>query len=79
MPGAQSYASVEQNSILFVTHTLRPYIEKIEWSYSRLLPEQAFLKFNVDGLLRGDFNSRISAYATGLQSGFMSINDVRRI
>jgi HK97 family phage portal protein len=79
VPGAQSYASVEQNSILFVTHTLRPYIEKLEWSYSRLLPEQAFLKFNVDGLLRGDFNSRIAAYATGLQSGFMSINDVRRI
>lgn len=79
VPGTQSYASVEQNAIQFVTHTLRPYIEKIEWSYSRLLPEQAFLKFNVDGLLRGDFNSRITAYATGLQSGFMSINDVRRI
>jgi HK97 family phage portal protein len=79
VPGTQSYASVEQNAIQFVTHTLRPYIEKIEWSYSRLLPEQAFLKFNVDGLLRGDFNSRITAYATGMQSGFMSINDVRRI
>jgi HK97 family phage portal protein len=79
VPGTQSYASVEQNAIQFVTHTLRPFIEKIEWSYSRLLPEQAFLKFNVDGLLRGDFNSRITAYATGMQSGFMSINDVRRI
>jgi len=79
VPGSQSYSSVEQSAIQFVQHTLRPYIEKLEWSYSRLLPEQAFLKFNVDGLLRGDFNSRISAYATGLQSGFMSINDVRRI
>jgi len=79
VPGAASYASVEMNAIQFVTHTLRPFIEKIEWSYSRLLPEQAFLKFNVDGLLRGDFNSRITAYSVGLQSGFMSINDVRRI
>lgn len=79
VPGAASFASVEMNAIQFVTHTLRPYIEKIEWSYSRLLPEQAFLKFNVDGLLRGDFNSRITAYSVGLQSGFMSINDVRRI
>jgi hypothetical protein len=51
----------------------------MEWSYSRLLPDQAFLKFNVDGLLRGDFNSRISAYSVGLQSGFMSVNDVRRL
>ena len=79
VPGASSYSSIEQSGIQFVQHCLRPYIEKLEWSYSRLLPEQAFLKFNVDGLLRGDFNSRISAYATGLQSGFMSINDVRRI
>lgn len=79
VPGTQSYASVEQNAIQFVTHTLRPYIEKLEWAYSKLLPSQAFLKFNVDGLLRGDFNSRIQAYATGLQSGFMSINDVRKL
>jgi HK97 family phage portal protein len=79
VPGTQSYASVEQNAIQFVTHTLRPYIEKLEWSYSRLLPDQAFLAFNTNGLLRGDFNSRISAYATGLQSGFMSVNDVRRL
>ena len=79
VPGAQSYASTEQNAIQFVTHTLRPYIEKLEWAYSRLLPVEAFLAFNTNGLLRGDFNSRISAYATGLQSGFMSVNDVRRL
>ena len=79
IPGTQSYASVEQNAIQFVTHTLRPYLEKLEWSYSKLLPVEAFIKFNIDGLLRGDFNSRITAYATGLNTGFMSINDVRRL
>lgn len=79
VPGTQSYSSVEQNAIQFVTHTLRPYIEKLEWAYSRLLPVEAFLAFNTNGLLRGDFNSRITAYATGLQSGFMSVNDVRKL
>ena len=77
-PGAMSYASVEQNSINFVTHTLRPYIEKIEFAYSTLLPTEAFLKFNVDGLLRGDFTTRIQGYSIGLQAGFYSVNDVRR-
>jgi len=77
-PGAMSYASVEQNSINFVTHTLRPYIEKIEYAYSTLLPTEAFLKFNVDGLLRGDFTTRIQGYSLGLQAGFYSVNDVRR-
>lgn len=77
-PGAMSYASVEQNNINFVVHTLRPYISKLEDAYSRLLPEEAFLKFNVDGLLRGDYQTRISGYSTGLQAGFYSVNDVRR-
>ena len=79
VPGSQSYSSVEQSAIQFVQHCLRPYAEKVEWAYSRLLPVEAFLKFNFDGLLRGDFNSRITAYSTGLQSGFMSVNDVRRL
>jgi hypothetical protein len=41
--------------------------------------ENAFIKFNLDGLLRADINSRMSAYSTGLQSGFLTINDVRRL
>ena len=77
-PGAMSYASVEQNNINFVVHTLRPYIEKIESAYSTLLPTEAFLKFNVDGLLRGDYTTRIQGYSIGLQAGFYSVNDVRR-
>lgn len=77
-PGAMSYASVEANAIQFVTHTLRPYVAKMEEAYSTLLPSEAFLKFNVDGLLRGDFTTRIQGYSVGLQSGFYSVNDVRR-
>jgi HK97 family phage portal protein len=78
-PGAMSYASVEQNGIHFVQHTLRPYIVKIEDAYQRVLPNDAFIKFNVDGLLRGDSSSRFAAYSTGLQSGFLSVNDIHRL
>ena len=77
-PGAMSYASVEQNSINFVTHTLRPYIAKIEDAYSALLPDSAFIRFNVDGLLRGDFATRMNGYSIGSQAGFYSVNDIRR-
>lgn len=76
--GAMSYASVEQNNINFVVHTLRPYISKLEDAYSTLLPNESFMKFNVDGLLRGDYTTRIQGYSIGLQSGFYSVNDVRR-
>jgi hypothetical protein len=78
-PGAMSYASVEQNGIQFVQHTLRPYIVKIEDAYSALLPGIAFLKFNVDALQRGDQESRYAAHASALVNGWASINDIRRI
>jgi HK97 family phage portal protein len=84
LPGTNSYASVEQNNLAWVTHGLRPIIAKIEGALSPLLAlspsgQNAFLRFNIDGLLRADINSRMSAYSIGLQSGFLTINDVRRL
>ena len=80
IPGTASYASVEQNNLQFISHTLRPILEKIEWSYSKLLPTPAaFIKFNFNALLRGDLQSRMNAYSVGTQAGFMSVNDVRRL
>jgi HK97 family phage portal protein len=80
IPGTASYASVEQNNLQFISHTLRPILEKIEWSYSKLLPTPAaFIKFNFNALLRGDLQSRMTAYSVGTQAGFMSVNDVRRL
>lgn len=84
LPGTNSYASVEQNNLAWVTHCLRPIVQKIEGALSPLMArypggEQAFLRFNLDGLLRADINSRMTAFSTGLQSGFLTINDVRRL
>lgn len=76
--GAMSQASVEQQHIQFVTITLRPYVHKLEEAFSRLLPGEGFLRFNMDGLLRGDLQSRYTAYSVGTQAGFLSINDIRR-
>lgn len=76
--GVNGYASVEQNGIHYVQHTLRPYITKIEVGYNRLLFGGAFLKFNVDGLLRGDIATRYAAYSTGIQAGYLNINDIHR-
>jgi HK97 family phage portal protein len=77
--GAQSYNSNEQNAIAFVTHTLRPWIVKLEDAFSALLPNKAYIDFNVSELLRGDFATRVAGYSTALQSGWMTINEVRKI
>jgi HK97 family phage portal protein len=82
--GTSSYASVEQTNLAWVTHGLRPIIQKIEGAMSPLMArtpggENAFIKFNLDGLLRADISSRTAAYANGIQSGYLTINDVRRL
>jgi hypothetical protein len=76
--GSQSYNSNEQNAISFVTHTLRPWLAKLEDAFSSLLPDTAYLAFSTDDLLRGDYATRIEGYAKLLQNGVMSANEVRR-
>ena len=84
LPGTTSYASVEQMNLAWITHGLRPIVGKIEGALSPLLNrypggETAFIKFNIDGLARADLQARTAAYSTMLQSGAMSINEVRAL
>ena len=84
LPGTTSFASVEQMNLSWITHGLRPIVGKIEGALSPLLRrvpggETAFIKFNLDGLARADLQARTAAYSTMLQSGAMSINEVRSL
>jgi HK97 family phage portal protein len=79
VPGTASYASVEQNNLQFVSMTLRPLAEKVEAAFSRLLPGDAFIKFQFADLLRADLTSRVQSYSVGTQAGFYSTNDIRRL
>lgn len=79
-----SFSNIEQQSLEFVKYTLDPWVSRWEQSMMRSLltaeeKKQYFVKFNVDGLLRGDYASRMSGYAVGIQNGFMSPNDVRSL
>ena len=79
-----SFSNIEQQSLEFVTYTLDPWVCRWEQAIKRTLfsPEekkQYFVKFNVDGLLRGDYESRMNGYAVGRQNGWMSANDIRRL
>ena len=79
-----SFSNIEQQSLEFVKYTLDPWVSRWEQSMARSLmtPEekkQYFVKFNVDGLLRGDYQSRMNGYAVGRQNGWMSANDIREL
>ncbi len=79
-----SFSNIEQQSLEFVKYTLDPWVSRWEQSMRRALlrPEEKaeyFFKFNVDGLLRGDYQSRMNGYATARQNGWMSANDIREL
>lgn len=79
-----SFSNIEQQSLEFVKYTLDPWVMRWEQSIQRSLltadeKKRYFVKFNLEGLLRGDYASRMSGYATARQNGWMSANDIREL
>jgi HK97 family phage portal protein len=79
-----SFSNIEQQSLEFVKYTLDPWVVRWEQAMHQalLLPSEKpalFFKFNVDGLLRGDYQSRMNGYAVGRQNGWLSANDIREL
>lgn len=79
-----SFSNIEQQSLEFVKYTLDPWVVRWEQSIQRTLlaseeKKNYFVKFNVEGLLRGDYQSRMNGYAIGRQNGWMSANDIREL
>ena len=79
-----SFSNIEQQSLEFVKYTVGPWVARWEQSLSQalLLPSEKTrytIKYNLDGLLRGDYESRMNGYAVGRQNGWLSANDIREL
>ena len=79
-----SFSNIEQQSLEFVKYTLDPWIIRWEQSMMRVLlshddKKDYFIKFNLEGLLRGDYQSRMNGYSIARQNGWMSANDIREL
>ena len=79
-----SFNNIEQQSLEFVKYTLEPWVVRWEQTIHRTLLSQEekktyFAKFNLEGLLRGDYKSRMDGYAIARQNGWMSANDIREL
>lgn len=79
-----TFSNIEHQSIEFVVHTIRPWLVRWEQAINTKLFSEAerrvyFAEFLVDGLLRGDIESRYRAYAIGRQNGWLSANDIREL
>ena len=79
-----TFSNIEHQSLEFAKYTIRPWVARIEQSMNRALFTEAekkkyYVELNIDGLLRGDYKSRMEGYAVGINNGFLSPNDVRRM
>lgn len=79
-----TFNNIEHQGISYVQYTLMPWLERFEQAIIKDVlieqeQEEYFPKFNVDGLLRGDYKSRMEGYAVGFSNGFLSPNDIRKL
>ena len=79
-----TFSNIEHQSISFGVHTIRPWLVRMEQSMNRALltdSEKArfYVRFNMDGLLRGAYKERMEGYAIARQNGWMSANDIREL
>ena len=75
---------LEQQTLSFIKFTLRRRLKRIEQALKKQLLTPAdrasghFIEFNLEGLLRGDSKGRANFYQSGLNNGWLTINEVRR-
>lgn len=80
-----TWGNIEHQAIDFVTHTIRPWLVRVEQATARDLfadtPSRRthYAEFLVDGLLRGDAMTRAQALAIQRQNGVLSANEWRAI
>ncbi len=79
-----TFSNIEHQDIEFVKHYIRPTVKMYEQELDRKLlfdkeRETVETKFNLDGLLRGDLNTRAGYYQKAVLSGWMSRNEVREM
>lgn len=76
-----TFANVEQQDLHFAKHVLRRWVKQFEDELNLKLfgwkVRDQFVKVNLDGLLRGDFKTRMEGYASGIQSGVLTPNEAR--
>lgn len=81
LENSSTRANIEEQGIQFQRNTILPWVKRWEAEFNRkLFPNgnEYYIRFNMDGLLRGDISSRYSSYATARQWGWLSVNDIRK-
>lgn len=77
-------SGIEQQNLGFLQYTLKPYLDRWEYSIERWLVKESdqgrlHAEHNLDGLLRGDSASRAAFMQIMVNTGIRTVNEVRRL
>jgi HK97 family phage portal protein len=75
-----TFSNSEQQDLHFVKHTLKRWLEQLEQEMNLKFfgrGSSRFVEFNVDGLLRGDYKTRMEGNARAIQTGQLTPNEAR--
>ena len=73
---SRTYSNVEQEQLQFL-RGITPLLTRIESAFTDLLPRGQYAKFNTDALLRSDTLTRYQAHKIALETGFLTVDEVR--
>jgi HK97 family phage portal protein len=79
-----TYSNVTEQNRSFLTHTLQPWLTRIEQAMSKALlteseKEKYLIEHLTQGFLRADTKTRYESYKIAIESGFMTLNEVRQL
>jgi HK97 family phage portal protein len=77
--GHMAYSSPEMRSTDFLQFTLRPWLHRVERAVSGLLPRTQKARFNAGGFVRATLRDRYEAHRTGIEAGFLTVNEAREL
>lgn len=77
-----TFSNTEQQDLHLVKHTIRRWVAQIEQEMNLKFfgrGSNTYVEFNLDGLLRGDFKTRMDGYAQAIQNGVLMPNEARAL
>lgn len=79
-----TYSNVTEQNRSFLTHTLQPWLTRIEQAIGKSLlteseKEKYFVEHLTNGFLRSDTKTRYESYKIAIEAGFLTIDEVRQL
>jgi HK97 family phage portal protein len=79
-----TYSNVTEQNRSFLTHTLQPWLTRIEQSMMKSLlteseKEKYFIEHLTQGFLRADTKTRLESYKIAIEAGFLTVDEVRQL